>query len=89
MAHPQTQKGDHICLLEVMSRWTILRPYERTAGESAKRKATRDSFAAKEFLNGVTMTNYSEGYQVVAEAYVKAIKGESLAGPFSSTFFVH
>jgi hypothetical protein len=65
-----------------MSRWTILRPCERTAGESAKCKATRDGFAAKELLNGVTMTNYSEGYQVVAEAYIKAIKGGSLARAF-------
>ena len=30
----------------------------------------------------MTVTNYSEGYQVVAEAYIKVIKSESLGGPF-------
>jgi hypothetical protein len=48
------------------------------------------AFAAKEFLNGVTMTNYSAEYQVVGEAYIKTIEGESLGGVFrSSTFFIY
>jgi hypothetical protein len=48
-AHPQVQKGDHICLLEGMSGRIIPRPYEGTAEEVQSAKQPVIALQQKNF----------------------------------------
>ncbi|KAI6358228.1 hypothetical protein MCOR25_007394 [Pyricularia grisea] len=95
MAHPQARKGDHICFMEGMDTFVILRPYEGTAEEKVNREAMERELRSQRYNKGLTAeTRFSEGYQVVGEAYVKTLVDnktgvEDYSACTFFTFFIH
>ncbi|KAI6353575.1 hypothetical protein ACKVWC_008558 [Pyricularia oryzae] len=95
MAHPQARKGDHVCFMEGMGTFVILRPYDGTAEEKAHREAVEQELRSQRYASGLTAeTRFSGGYQVVGEAYVKTLVDKKTGVEDYSpctffTFFIH
>ncbi|KAK2595337.1 hypothetical protein QQS21_006937 [Conoideocrella luteorostrata] len=95
MAHPQTQRGDHICLLEGMSSPVILRPCsDEDLGPDALRqqRAVQEDMKMSRYSAGFRIEIGFRSYKVVGEGYVRmagmAKELQQASYPFG-TFLLH
>ncbi|KAL8372184.1 hypothetical protein RB595_001808 [Gaeumannomyces hyphopodioides] len=94
MAHPQVKRGDHIAFLEGMDNFVLLRPYTSSESETSAREVIVDELKTQRYMEGMTAdTRFSEGYQVVGEAYIRTTGSgkqvEDMSACTFFTFFIH